>query len=186
MRWTRTIQFPQGRFRFRATVDDGVRLYIDGGIVIDQWKDEARSTYSVDRDLGAGNHTIVMEYYERNGEASARLELRQVLTNRVGNIITCVPPQPPNYAWIKLYRLNGANQWVTLGRGIGSINPTGFLKIDGLPVDVARFGGAGEPYKVEQWVDSRIVQSTGDFQRGEAEFRVRAFADNSTPWSCNL
>lgn len=45
VRWTRTIQFPQGRFRFRATVDDGVRLYIDGGIVIDQWKDEGVFTY---------------------------------------------------------------------------------------------------------------------------------------------
>ncbi|HHW89125.1 MAG TPA: hypothetical protein GX400_23280 [Chloroflexi bacterium] len=102
----------------------------------------------------------------------------------IGNIITCVPPQPQNYAWIKLYRLNNANQWVAIGRGIGSINPTGFLKIDGLPVDVNRFGGAGEPYKVEQWVDNRVVQSTGDFLRGEPEFRVRAFADNYTPWRC--
>ena len=40
-------------------------------------------------------------------------------------------------------------------------------------------------YKVEQWVDSRVVRSTGDFQRGEPEFRVRAFADNATPWGCS-
>jgi hypothetical protein len=95
-----------------------------------------------------------------------------------------VPPQPPNYAWIKLYRLDTASNWVSLGKGIGSINATGYLKIDGLPVDVNRFGNAGEPYKIEQWIDGRVTRSTGDFKRGEPEFRLRPFVDNTTPWSC--
>ena len=74
--------------------------------------------------------------------------------------------------------------WVSMGRGIGSINPTGYLKIDGLPVDIGRFGVEGEPYKIEQWIDSRVVQSTGDFYRGEPMFRIRPAADNYTPWGC--
>lgn len=187
VRWTNTLRLDKGRYRFTVETDDGVRLFINDRLVIDKWQVQARTRHTHELSLDGGEVRIRMEYFDEWGAAYARLrvEVRKEPSGAIGNIVTCVPPQPPNYAWIKLYRLNGANQWVTLGRGIGSINPTGFLKIDGLPVDVARFGGAGEPYKVEQWVDSRIVQSTGDFQRGEAEFRVRAFADNSTPWSCN-
>ena len=51
-------------------------------------------------------------------------------------------------------------------------------------MDVDRFGWVGEPYKVEMWVNSRVVLSTGDFHAGQPEFRVRVNADNYTPWSC--
>jgi hypothetical protein len=102
----------------------------------------------------------------------------------VGNLITCVPPQPKNYAWIKIYRLDGNNKWYSIGKGIGSVSASGFLKIDGLPVDANRFGGSGEPYKIEQWVGGKVVQSVGDFYAGQPEFRLRTFADNYTPWQC--
>jgi len=155
-------------------------------LVIDRWRTQSRTRYIHEATLNAGEYTIRMEYFDESGPAIARLriEVQREASGAVGNIITCVPPQPQNYAWIKLYRLNGNNQWYSLGSGIGSINATGFLKIDGLPVDVNRFGGAGEPYKVEQWIDGRVTRSTGDFQRGEPEFRVHSFADNYTPWSC--
>jgi len=186
VRWTNTLRLDKGRYRFTVETDDGVRLFINDRLVIDKWRVQARTQHTYETSLDGGDYRIRMEYFEAEGAAFARLriEVRKEAGGAIGNIITCVPPQPQNYAWIKLYRLNNANQWVAIGRGIGSINPTGFLKIDGLPVDVNRFGGAGEPYKVEQWVDNRVVQSTGDFLRGEPEFRVRAFADNYTPWRC--
>ncbi|WP_297635843.1 PA14 domain-containing protein [Caldilinea sp.] len=186
VRWTNTLRLDAGRYRFITETDDGVRLYINDQLVIDRWRTQPRTRYTYETTLGAGEHRIRMEYFEATGQAFARLriEVQRQPMGIVGNIITCVPPQPQNYAWIKLYRLDGNNQWQSLGPGIGSINPTGYLKIDGLPVDIFRFGGAGEPYKVEQWVDGRVVQSTGDYQRGEPEFRVRPFADNYTPWGC--
>jgi hypothetical protein len=156
-------------------------------LLIDKWRLQPATKYSAEIRLSQGQHTVVMEYQERGDRAVARLrmyELRQG-TTPVGNLITCVPPQPENYAWIKLYRLDGSNRWYSIGRGIGSINPTGYLKIDGLPVDTGRFGNAGEPYKIEQWINGRVAQSTGDFQRGEPEFRLRPFVDNSTPWGCS-
>lgn len=106
--------------------------------------------------------------------------------NRVGNLITCAPPNPPTYAWIKLYRLNGDNQWHSVGKGIGAIHPTGYLKIDGLPVDESNFGGHGEPYRVELWVNDQLLKSTGNFQTGEPEFRILPEQDNYTPWRCPL
>lgn len=36
---------------------------------------------------------------------------------------------------------------------------------------------------IEQGVD-RFNRSTGNFQAGEPEFRVRPFVDNYTPWQC--
>lgn len=186
VRWTRTMRFDRGTHRFTTETDDGVRLYVDGRLMIDRWYDQGRTKTSVDVSLSKGNHTIVMEYYERSGAAVAKLSIvrPENTTSPVGNIITCVPPQPQNYAWIKLYRLNGSNQWVSIGRGIGSIHPTGYLKIDGLPVDVGRFGEQGEPYKVEMWVNGRVALSTGDFFGSESEFRVRPHVDNYTPWQC--
>jgi len=187
VRWTNTLRLDKGKYRFIVETDDGMRLFLNDRLVIDKWRAQARTKYTYEASLDGGEYRLRMEYFDEAGLAFARLrvEVLRQPSGAVGNIVTCVPPQPQNYAWIKLYRLNNANQWVSLGRGIGSIEPSGFLKIDGLPVDVNRFGGAGEPYKVEQWVDSRVVRSTGDFQRGEPEFRVRAFADNATPWGCS-
>lgn len=187
VRWTNTFPLDGGLYRFTTETDDGVRLYVDGKVVIDKWRLQPVTKYSAEVRLGKGQHTVVMEYQERGDRAVARLriyDLRQG-TTPVGNLITCVPPQPQNYAWIKLYRLDGSNKWYSIGRGIGSINPTGYLKIDGLPVDTGRFGNGGEPYKIEQWIDGRVVQSTGDYQRGQPEFRIRPFADSSTPWGCS-
>jgi hypothetical protein len=186
VRWTNTFRLDAGLYRFTTETDDGVRLFVDGQLVIDKWRLQPVTKYSADVRLGSGQHTVVMEYQERGDRAVARLRIYAVNqgTAPIGNLITCVPPQPENYAWIKLYRLDGNNRWYSIGRGIGSINPTGFLKIDGLPVDTGRFGSAGEPYKIEQWIDGRVVQSTGDFQRGQPEFRLRPFVDNYTPWGC--
>ncbi len=154
--------------------------------MIDDWRVGSIRKQSTEFHLASGEHTVVMEYFERTGVAIARLKIVQFVSGSapIGNLITCVPPQPQNYAWIKLYRLDGNNDWYAISKGIGSINSSGFLKIDGLPVDVNRFGASGEPYKVEQWIDSRVVQSTGDFYAGQPEFRIRPWADNATPFGC--
>lgn len=36
-RWTRTVDLAAGRYRFTATSDDGIRVWVDGTLVIDQW-----------------------------------------------------------------------------------------------------------------------------------------------------
>lgn len=101
-----------------------------------------------------------------------------------GNLITCVPPNPPNYAWIWIYRLNDRNQWVKISKGIGTINQTGYLKVDGLPVDISRFGNRGEPYRIDKVVNNNVVESVGDFLAGDPEFRIFPGQDSSTKWSC--
>jgi hypothetical protein len=191
-RWTRTSYFAEDRYRFTTETDDGVRLYIDNELVIDQWQCMARTQYSARRSLTRGNHTIRMEYFEATGNAFAKLSWERIEEEEdeepvpVGNIITCVPPQPAYCAWIKVYRLDSDGSWIDISQtGYASWVASGYLKIDGLLVDVNTFGQAGHPYRVEQWVDGQLKYSTGNFQAGEPSFLVRPFADNYTPWQCS-
>ncbi len=72
-RWTRTMSFAPGDHEFAVTADDGVRLYVDGVRVIDQWIDQGPTTYRSTLPLDGGPHRIVMEYYENGAGAVARL-----------------------------------------------------------------------------------------------------------------
>jgi uncharacterized protein YgiM (DUF1202 family) len=73
VRWTRDVTFSTGNYRFYAYVDDGVRLWIDGDLVIDQWHESTPTTYTADLNLADGAHTLRMEYYEHTGNAIAQL-----------------------------------------------------------------------------------------------------------------
>jgi hypothetical protein len=72
-RWTRTVNFASGAYRFYATVDNGARLYVDGQLKIDQWGNLPPNTYTADVSLSAGNHEIKLEFVEYTGDASASL-----------------------------------------------------------------------------------------------------------------
>ena len=73
VRWTKKQQFASGRYHFTTSTDDGVRLFIDGVPVIDQWRDQGVTSYTESVDLEAGEHEIKMEYYEGAGGAIAKL-----------------------------------------------------------------------------------------------------------------
>jgi len=70
-RWTRTVNFTSGGYRFTVTGDDGIRLYVDGQLWIDKWFDQAPTTYTADVFLSAGNHDIKLEFYENGGGGTA-------------------------------------------------------------------------------------------------------------------
>lgn len=73
VRWTRTMAFEPGRYRFTVIVDDGVRLWINGQLLVNQWQDSNAGTYFVEVDLPGGSIPLQMEYYENLGGAVARL-----------------------------------------------------------------------------------------------------------------
>jgi hypothetical protein len=80
VRWTRTLGFSAGTYRFNTSSDDGVRIYVDGRSIVDAWGDgKLPNTRSGDLALGEGQHTVVVEYYEHGGDASAH-----VWWNRLG------------------------------------------------------------------------------------------------------
>ncbi|MFI5932262.1 PQQ-dependent sugar dehydrogenase [Actinoplanes sp. NPDC051494] len=71
-RWTRTADHAAGTYRFAATGDDGIRVLLDGVTVVDGWSDHGPTTFTADVVLGAGEHTVTVEYYDSGGGALAR------------------------------------------------------------------------------------------------------------------
>lgn len=73
-RWTRTLGFAAGTYRFYTSCDDGVRVFVDGRLVVDAWqKQQLPNTHYGDLTLSAGQHTVVVEYFEQGGEAHAHV-----------------------------------------------------------------------------------------------------------------
>jgi LysM repeat protein len=72
VRWNRTRYFDAGRYRFNVITDDGVRVWVDGILIIDEWHDTAPRHYIADRELSAGNHTLQIDYYQNQGAARIR------------------------------------------------------------------------------------------------------------------
>lgn len=73
-RWTRDVEFTEtGLYKFRTFSDDGVRLYVDGNKLIDDWTSHSFLERSATSEILEGFHTISLEYFEESGEAMAYL-----------------------------------------------------------------------------------------------------------------
>lgn len=72
-RWTRTLDLSAGRYRFKVTVDDGARLWVDGHLLIDAWREQSVRTYTEEIYVSGGSVPIKMEYFEHSGLAIAKL-----------------------------------------------------------------------------------------------------------------
>ena len=73
VRWTRTTHFDAGNYKFCVTVDDGVQVWVDGQLIIDQWKVQGATMYCASKQLSAGEHRVQMAYFENREYAVARL-----------------------------------------------------------------------------------------------------------------
>ena len=75
VRWKGEVEAPAtGRYTFTTRTDDGVRLWVNGNQLINDWNDHAMSDRSAGIDLVAGQrYSIQMDYYENGGGAGAKL-----------------------------------------------------------------------------------------------------------------
>jgi hypothetical protein len=74
-RWVGTFDFTAGgSWDFAISTSDGVRLSIDGEILLDSWDNpEAPTDIDLTRSLMAGPHLIELEFHHDQGEAAVRL-----------------------------------------------------------------------------------------------------------------
>ena len=78
VRWTQSRNIPAGTYRFTVWVDDGVRLWVDGNLVIDGWQEGAIKNYVADVDLNEGTHEVRVEYFQAIGVAIVQLQIGYV------------------------------------------------------------------------------------------------------------
>jgi hypothetical protein len=66
---TGTLEVPAGTYHFELTSDDGVRVWVDGELVHDDWTYHAPRLADVELELG-GRHEIRIEHFEIDGYAT--------------------------------------------------------------------------------------------------------------------
>lgn len=72
VRWTGTAVFPESAtYEFKTSSDDGIRVWVDGRLVIDSYFAKTFRTQTNYAYVTAGNHQIRVDYYEETGEATA-------------------------------------------------------------------------------------------------------------------
>ncbi|MEZ4516391.1 MAG: PA14 domain-containing protein [Chloroflexota bacterium] len=76
--WRQTVNVPAGTYRFSATTDDGMRVFVDNTVIIESWYDGQARTITADVYLGAGDHEVVVQYYEAGGVAVAKVNIALV------------------------------------------------------------------------------------------------------------
>lgn len=72
VRWTGALAAigGAGTYTFHVRSDDGVRFWLDGQLLVDEWKPSAGTEYDVDVVLAAGQEVLLeVEYYEAGGDA---------------------------------------------------------------------------------------------------------------------
>ena len=60
-----------GEYRFIALADDGIRVWVEGDLIINGWKDQSRALYFRDHSPRSGPRTVVVEYYDARVDATA-------------------------------------------------------------------------------------------------------------------
>ena len=75
VRWTGMIEVPASAiYTFHTQTDDGIRLYVNGQRIINNWTDHGGTHDSGDISLKAGQkYEIIMEWYENGGGAICEL-----------------------------------------------------------------------------------------------------------------
>ena len=69
VRWTGNFNFEEGNYDFNVLSDDGVRLYLDGRLLLDAWKLQNSARFKVQTVVGKGTHQIKVEYFDDNDRA---------------------------------------------------------------------------------------------------------------------
>ena len=103
VRWTSLQNLTGGSYNISAAADDGVRVSVNGVMVINEWHAASGQTYNVSINLPPGQNYFQVEFYEGVGDAFITFNLTQT---GGGPAPTQQPPQTGATATVTAYRLN--------------------------------------------------------------------------------
>jgi hypothetical protein len=73
VRWQGRFDFLQGMYSITTIVSDGIRVYVDGQLIFDRWRDQPPYSFLFYNFFDAGTHLITVEYYEHTGSSTAHV-----------------------------------------------------------------------------------------------------------------
>jgi hypothetical protein len=149
VRYTGTFAFDAGEYDLSVTADDGVRLYVDGARLIDQWHDQSATNYTATKTLSAGNHRVKVEFYERTGAAGAKANWTKMSSpSPTGDCPTSVPADYVNaqdYPSVAAAVQSGHNIYFPAGNYStpANVNLSASQNISGAGKDAVTISGEG-------------------------------------------
>jgi hypothetical protein len=110
IRWQGQLQAPAtGTFTFTTRSDDGVRLWVNGQLLIDNWTDHPPTENSGTIDLVADlRYDIVLEYYERQGGATIEFYWSAPALGIARQLVKALHPVIPYQQWKQTTQLYAA------------------------------------------------------------------------------
>ncbi|MFL1453600.1 PA14 domain-containing protein [Marinobacter sp. GN3S48] len=167
VRWSGTFTAPHSsgsnNYEFTVRTNDGVRLYANGELVIDDWTQHAPTSFSYERSLEAGEQlNLTVEYFEDVGSAVAQYSARNITTNQ--NLSTASTVTTPDYTSPSSQDTDGdgiPDTW-ELQHGLNAWVPDadGVNNNDGIS-NLQAYESGLDPYTLE------TVETDGDGTTGE-------------------
>ena len=81
VRWSRTLSLSAGCYRFAAEASDGVRVYLNESLIINAWHEAPEGPLVRELSLAAGDHDVVIEYFDAGGPARVSVTWERILTD---------------------------------------------------------------------------------------------------------
>lgn len=154
--WTSVQYLSGGTYQIQAQADDGVRVWVDGSLVIDQWHTASGQTYMANVSLAAGPHTFIVQYYEATGIASINVQINQ-LGVIAPPVVTPVPSPTGTTVTVLAYLLNVRNApSAVTGQIIAQISQGQTFPVLGVSADGRWF--QIDDLGVIGWVSAAFVQ----------------------------
>ena len=77
-RWTKREYFTEGVYRFLVGADDGIRMWVDGKLIFNEWRDQGYTEFTRSITLTEGYHDLKVEYYEKASAARIKVKYERL------------------------------------------------------------------------------------------------------------
>jgi beta-N-acetylglucosaminidase/RNase P/RNase MRP subunit p29 len=173
IRYVTAQKIPAGEYTIRARADDGVRVYIDGRLVLNRWSNSSMREDAVKVSIEdvvnapAGQsdiHWIEVHYYEDKGDAKVGFEMRPI------------SDEIPSDGWLNLLYPNrnlsgdgvvlGGRHALSISNRVnfnwGSGSPHSKIPVDNFSVQSLKKISGGSNYFVHTYADDGIRVNVGN------------------------